>query len=585
MKFEDSIFLKREFNFEEQNFALIKAMVFIYAFKKAKINYPLFEVNNKVINQNYLINLHDLAKDNLKKIYNVCGEQLGCLINDCLENDNSNVELQSELMHKLFLLNNFTSEDIEKYITNKDNYIYEKNDFSSPKSLIDLVIGLLSKGTHQSWFDLGCGNGDFLIELVKKNKKNECYGEDINYNCQLLTKIRLFFANANAKISENNIITSQYNEIVDVAYANIPFLMRLSKTNFDYNKHNKYVGELKPTQNADWIFADRLLQSIKDRGIILMTEASLMNFIDIEQRKNVIEQNLVEGIIKLPDNLFIYTGIPVSIVIFNKHKDNQEIKFLDASNMCKIGRRLSELNVSEIISAYNAEKKTTKVNIKSISKDDYSLHVKKYLDVNEIFLENEVPLEKVVNEVFRGAQISAPEIDEYCKNIKEEDKICKLITVGDIQDSMIDINKLQIIKDDGKYNRYVVKNGDVLVSSKSTKIKTTVLEIPKEEKFIATGSLLVIRCDQEKINPFYLKAFFDSTNGKKLLESIQTGTTIISINATALMRMRISCIDKKKQDKIAERYLLKLEQFKSTKLKLYEIEKELINVFDNSIKN
>lgn len=44
----------------------------------------------------------------------------------------------------------------------------------------------------------------------------------------------------------------------------------------------------------------------------------------------------------------MYTGISVSMVIFNKHKKNKETKFLDAKEMCTSGRRL---NVSEILKA------------------------------------------------------------------------------------------------------------------------------------------------------------------------------------------------------------------------------------------
>lgn len=573
--------LKREFRFSEQGYTLVKLMVFIYAFKKTDINYPIYKAKEHSA-QDYLSKLWEIANSNLLKINEKCGEQLGEIVKECVKSFNSYVSTQSSLSFALSVLNDLSIDDIKDFIINDANFIGEREDLSSPKNLIDLVIGLLAKEENQSWFDLGCGNGDFLVELTKKNNNVSCYGEDINYNCQLLTKIRLYFTGTNAKIFENNILSTNYNEIVDVAYANTPFLMRLSRTGFDYNDYNKYVGNLRTMQNADWIFADRLLQSIKDRGIILMTEASLMNFVNIEQRKNVIEKNLIEGVIKLPTNLFMYTGISVSMVIFNKHKQNKEIKFLDATKMCTSGRRLNELNVSEILQAYNSENEVTKVNIEDISKEDYSLHVKKYIDVNDIILENETILETVVDEIFRGTQISASMLDEYSK-VSEGDKVYKLISMGDIQNGSFDIDGLQVIKNDGKFDRYLVKNGDVLVSSKSTKIKTAVVEIPEGEKFVATGSLLVIRCNQEKINPVYLKTFFDSSNGSKLLESIQTGTAIISINASALMKMRISLLEKSKQDKIAERFLLKLDQFKVTQAKLARLEKELTNVFDDLI--
>ena len=544
--------LKREFRFVGQGYSLVKVMVFMYALKKSNIEYPLYSEKEKNV-QDYLSKTFKLVKQNLTEIEESCGKEFIEVINYCIKDFDRYVSSKSLLGEALLILNELTTEEISDFIINDATYVGERDDFSSPKNLMDLVISLLNNNENQSWFDLGCGNGDFLIELAKRIKNVKCYGEDINTDCQLLSKIRLYFAGAKADIKERNILLSQYDEIADVAYANTPFMMRLSKGESDYNNFNKYVGILKPSQNADWIFADRLLQCIKDRGIILMTEASLMNINDIEQRKNVIEQNLVEGIIKLPANLFIYTGISVSVVIFNKHKINKEIKFLDATKMCNVGRRLSELKVEEIFEAYNSEAGVIKVDYDSVSKDDYSLNVKRYLDVNDITLENETILETVVEEIFRGVQIPASTIDENAM-VEEGEEVYKLISVGDMQNGSFDIDSLQVIKNDGKYDRYLVKNGDVLVSSKSTKIKTAIVENPDNQKLVATGSILVIRCDQEKINPIYLKSFFDSNNGSKILESIQSGTVIMSINESALMKMRISLVDRSIQDEIAEKF-------------------------------
>ena len=572
--------LKKEFRFENQGYNLVKAMMFIYAFKKANINYPLFQESKRA--NDYLKELCRLANKNVSIIDDMCGNELGSLIKDCIVSFNTYVNSQSTISDALNVLNELTIEDIEWFVVNEANFSGFRADLSTPETLSELVIRLLKNNQKQSWLDLGCGNGDFLAKVSKEENVQECLGDEINYNCYLLSRLKLYLIGIKNLIREGNILHSNYSNVCDVAFSNTPFMIKSGKDLETINAHNKYVSNLKPSQSVDWAFADRLIQAIKDRGIILMSEGSLMNIIDIPQRKSLIEQNLIEGIIKLPPNLFLYTGISVSAVIFNKNKIDSTIKFLDATKMCVEGRRLSELNVDEIVSSYYSKNLVTRVNIDDISKDDYSLYVKKYLDVNDIVLENEILLEEVVEEVFRGAQIPASVIDEYSK-IKNEKDVYKLISVGDIQNGSFDINSLQTIKDTGKFERYLVKNGDVLVSSKSTKIKTAVVEIPENQKFVATGSVLVIRCNQEMINPIYLKTFFDSSNGSKLLQSIQTGTVIISINASALLKMRISCIDRELQDEIANKFLMKLDQFKITKSKLEKLECELNNVFDDSI--
>ena len=74
-------------------------------------------------------------------------------------------------------------------------------------------------------------------------RKYKCYGEDINYNNQLLTRIRLYFTGCYSHISENNILNSEYSEEVDVAFAHTPFVMRIARDVDWYNRLNKYVGK------------------------------------------------------------------------------------------------------------------------------------------------------------------------------------------------------------------------------------------------------------------------------------------------------------------------------------------------------
>lgn len=572
--------LKRTFRYGELGYTLVKTLLFIYVLRESNIEVPMPSSNIKP--SRYLKEIHGLVRQNLNALLENNDPFMNDLIRDCIVSFNEHVDSYLDIEMMVRILFTMTNDDIKEFIINDANSVGERMDYSSPKELIYLAIGLLKGEQVESWFDLGCGNGDFLVRVAKENKKYKCYGEDINYNNHLLTRIRLYFTGCYSRISENNILNSEYSEEVDVAFAHTPFVMRIARDVDWYNRLNKYVGNLKPSQNADWIFADRLLQITKNKGVMLMSEGSLFNLIDTEQRKQLIDQNLIEGVIKMPANFLPYSGVLTSLVIFNKKKKDNTVKFLDATNMCVKGRRLAELNCEEILNSYNSDESVTKVDIEQIKHDNYQLNVTKYLDVNDIQLENETLLENVVEDIFRGVQIPANKIDEYSK-VAEDEKVYKLISVGDIQNGSFDIDSLQVIKNDGKLERYLVKNGDVLISSKSTKVKTSIVENIGDTKLVATGSILVIRCDQEKINPVYLKVFFDSNKGKKILESIQTGTVIISINVSALLKMRISCVDRKLQDEVAEKFLMKLDQFNLAKAKLEKLEKELLNVFDDVI--
>ena len=88
-----------------------------------------------------------------------------------------------------------------------------------------------------------------------------------------------------------------------------------------------------------------------------------------EIRKNLLEADLVDAIVALPDKLFYSTGIPVSLWILNRNKENNpnyrnrkhEVLFIDARNLGQmIDRRHRELSsegenndVSKIANVYH----------------------------------------------------------------------------------------------------------------------------------------------------------------------------------------------------------------------------------------
>ena len=67
-------------------------------------------------------------------------------------------------------------------------------------------------------------------------------------------------------------------------------------------------------------------------------------------RQKIIEADLVEGIVALPDRLFTSTGIPCSLWFLNKAKDRPKTTlFVDARNMgTMVNRALRELTNEDI---------------------------------------------------------------------------------------------------------------------------------------------------------------------------------------------------------------------------------------------
>jgi len=107
-------------------------------------------------------------------------------------------------------------------------------------------------------------------------------------------------------------------------------------------------------------------------------------------RKKVVEMDLVEAVILLPEKLFYNTGAPGVVIIFNWKKDEirkGKIPFVNASNEYEQHsevRRLNRLkNIDKIVEVYrefkDVEGFSRVVTADEVKKNDYNLNVTLYV--------------------------------------------------------------------------------------------------------------------------------------------------------------------------------------------------------------
>ncbi|MFA0125261.1 N-6 DNA methylase, partial [Vibrio sp. 10N.261.48.A2] len=123
-------------------------------------------------------------------------------------------------------------------------------------------------------------------------------------------------------------------------------------------------------------------------------------------RKQLIDENLLDTVIGLPEKLFFGTGIPAAILIFKKQKDdpshNNTVLFIDASREFKSGKNQNQLtpeNIQKIVDTYKARETTDKysylASLEEIAENDYNLNIPRYVDTFEE--EEEIDLVAVRN--------------------------------------------------------------------------------------------------------------------------------------------------------------------------------------------
>ncbi len=110
-----------------------------------------------------------------------------------------------------------------------------------------------------------------------------------------------------------------------------------------------------PAGNANFAWIQHMIHHLSPDGKIGLVLAngalSSQTGGEGEIRKNIINADLVEGIVAMPNQLFYSTGIPVSLWFINRDKKQKgKILFVDARNMGEmVTRKLRELPESDIL--------------------------------------------------------------------------------------------------------------------------------------------------------------------------------------------------------------------------------------------
>ena len=107
-------------------------------------------------------------------------------------------------------------------------------------------------------------------------------------------------------------------------------------------------------------------------------------------RQQLIEENLLDAVIGLPENLFYGTGIPAAILLFRRDKTDDSVLFIDASREYEQGvnqNRLREQDRAKIVQTYRQRQFVDKyayvATRAEIAENDYNLNIPRYVDTFE----------------------------------------------------------------------------------------------------------------------------------------------------------------------------------------------------------
>lgn len=449
-----------------------------------------------------------------------------------------------------------------------------------PEDVFKLIYKLLDIKQSETVVDLKSGYGDFLINSYLLNDGGKHIGFDSNIISNTIAKMKFYLLDMFGNIEQRDIVNIEENLKFDKIFSFPPLGVRV-RSNLK-NIEEIYPETVKRVLNIEWIFALKASKLLKNNGkaIILMTKNSLNNSIDGEVRKYFIENGLIESIITLPINLFYETTISLSIVVLSKH--NKKIRLVDASNDFTNNRFkniLEEENIKNILNKLekNSEE-SIEVGIEEFKKYRYQLEPSRFLNV--LISDNAIKLEELIESINRGSNLTKNQLEEITVENRTDTRFMNLkdIDEGKILSTMSYIDKE--LAEDKNIFKYPLKKGDLILSRTGSPIKIAIVEDLKGEEIYYTGNLYSIRFDKNKVNPYYVKAFFESLEGQKILNSISSGSSIPVISRRDLEELKIPYIDLEKQEEFVEDYINRNNEINSRKIEIEEMEEQLRESID-----
>ncbi len=209
-----------------------------------------------------------------------------------------------------------------------------KGEFYTPKSIVNLIAEMIEpyKGII---YDPACGSGGMFVQSIKfieahhGNKKEiSIYGQEYTNTTYKLAKMNLAIRGISGNLGEKAADTfadDQHKDLkADYIMANPPFNQKDWRAENELKDDPRWRGyDVPPKSNANYAWILNMVSKLSDNGIagfILANGALSGGGEEYKIRRKLIENNLVEAILVLPQDMFYTTNISVTLWILNKNK-------------------------------------------------------------------------------------------------------------------------------------------------------------------------------------------------------------------------------------------------------------------------
>lgn len=368
-----------------------------------------------------------------------------------------------------------------------------------------------------------------------------------------------------------------------------PPMSMKKKLNLELDTFNRF--RIHKGANLDVAYFEHVLAQTQEKAVVRMPVGFAYRSGSEEAfRKYLIENNMLEAVIHLPPSIYSYTAIETILLVANKCKNSNIVKFINTNHesfMTKEGRRTVFKSVDSIVNIYRGLDHKDMNNIDfpgvwaqvhnaEIAKNNYSLATNRYVSSQEI--ENIYEIIDEQNDVEILGDIAQIKKSQLFKDDEEGTEVYE-ISPSDFAEAgwTTHARKTKIIgsKQRKKLETYQLKPYDVLLSTKGTIGKVAIIA-EGDKPMIASQAIHVIRIGDHLDDRYFaqcLYMYLKSSKIQTLLKHITAGSVMPQISSRDLSELPVPWWSKEETEEIRESFEEEITLQKKIETLQHEIQK------------
>lgn len=287
-------------------------------------------------------------------------------------------------------------------------------EFYTPTSVSKLLAKLLAPQPGDRICDPACGSCSLLIRAADEVKEADgtpsrnysLYGQESNGATWALGRMNLFLHSKDGAdirwadtLNNPQLLEGDSLMKFDIVVANPPFsLDKWGAEHAASDVHGRFRRGVPPKSKGDYGFILHMIETAFPKsgrvGVIVPHGVLFRAGSEGKIRKALIEENLLDAVVGLPENLFFGTGIPAAILIFDRRREaggpleaRKDVLFIDASEMFVPGKNqnlLSDGQIDRLDAVYRTrtplDDLSALASLEQLKTNDFNLNIPRYVD-------------------------------------------------------------------------------------------------------------------------------------------------------------------------------------------------------------